>query len=62
MTRRAAGRPVRGLVAAAGAGLRFGADTPKQFAPLAGRPMLAHAIEGLAADRRVVTWYVYYMK
>ena len=53
MTRRAAGRPIRGLVAAAGAGLRFGADTPKQFAPLAGRPMLAHAIEGLAADRRV---------
>ena len=53
MTRAAAGRPVRGLVAAAGAGLRFGADTPKQFAPLAGRPMLAHAIEGLAADGRV---------
>lgn len=50
---RGAGRPVRGLVAAAGAGLRFGADPPKQFAPLAGRPMLAHAIEALAADRRV---------
>lgn len=45
--------PIWGLVAAAGAGLRFGADAPKQFAPLAGRPMLAHAIEGLAADRRV---------
>ena len=45
--------PVWGLVAAAGAGLRFGADTPKQFAPLAGRPMLAHAIGGLAADGRV---------
>ena len=45
--------PIWGLVAAAGAGLRFGADTPKQFVPLAGRPMLAHAIEGLAADGRV---------
>ena len=45
--------PVWGLVAAAGAGLRFGADTPKQFTPLAGRPMLAHAIGGLAADGRV---------
>ena len=45
--------PIWGLVAAAGAGLRFGADPPKQFAPLAGRPMLSYAIEGLAADRRV---------
>ena len=45
--------PIWGLVAAAGAGLRFGAETPKQFAPLAGRPMLAHAIEALAADARV---------
>lgn len=50
---RGAGRPIWGLVAAAGAGLRFGADAPKQFAPLAGRPMLAHAVEGLAADGRV---------
>ena len=49
----AGGGPIWGLVAAAGAGLRFGADTPKQYAPLAGRPMLAHAIEGLAADERV---------
>ena len=45
--------PIWGLVAAAGAGLRFGAETPKQYAPLAGRPMLAHAIEALAADERV---------
>lgn len=45
--------PIWGLVAAAGAGLRFGAQTPKQYADLAGRPMLAHAIEGLAADERV---------
>ena len=45
--------PIWGLVAAAGAGLRFGAETPKQFVPLSGRPMLAHAIEALAADGRV---------
>ena len=45
--------PVWGLVAGAGSGLRFGSETPKQYALLAGRPMLAHAIERLAADRRV---------
>ena len=45
--------PVWGLVAAAGAGLRFGAEVPKQYAELAGRPMIAHAIERLAADERV---------
>ena len=45
--------PIWGLVAAAGAGLRFGAEAPKQYAELAGRPMVAHAIERLAADERV---------
>ncbi|MCY4453782.1 MAG: 2-C-methyl-D-erythritol 4-phosphate cytidylyltransferase [Immundisolibacterales bacterium] len=45
--------PVWGLVAAAGAGRRFGAAVPKQYTKLAGRPMLAHSIERLAADRRV---------
>ena len=45
--------PIWGLVAAAGAGLRFGAETPKQFVSLAGRPMLAHAVDALAADDRV---------
>ena len=45
--------PVWGLVAAAGAGLRFGAEVPKQYAELAGRPMIAHAIERLGADERV---------
>lgn len=42
-----------GLVAAAGAGRRFGGERPKQYAELAGRPMLAHGIERLAADGRV---------
>ena len=45
--------PIWGLVAAAGAGLRFGAETPKQFVSLAGRPVLAHAVDALAADGRV---------
>ena len=45
--------PIWGLVAAAGAGLRFGAETPKQFVSLAGRPLLAHAVDALAADGRV---------
>ena len=45
--------PIWGLVAAAGTGLRFGAAVPKQYADLAGRPMLAHSIERLATDRRV---------
>ena len=47
-----AGR-VWGLVAAAGAGLRFGGELPKQYVDLAGRPMVAHAVERLAADDRV---------
>ena len=45
--------PVFGLVAAAGSGLRFGAQAPKQYVPLAGRPMVTYAIEALAADERV---------
>ncbi len=36
-----------GLVLAAGAGRRFGA--PKQLAPLAGRPLLEHALAAVAA-------------
>ena len=50
---RSARGPIWGLVAAAGAGHRFGAGAPKQYTELAGRPMLAHSIERLAADRRV---------
>jgi 2-C-methyl-D-erythritol 4-phosphate cytidylyltransferase len=36
-----------GLVPAAGGGLRFGAGVPKQYAPLAGAPLLARTIERL---------------
>jgi 2-C-methyl-D-erythritol 4-phosphate cytidylyltransferase len=37
------------LVLAAGRGERIGAAIPKAFLPLAGRPLVAHAIEALAA-------------
>jgi 2-C-methyl-D-erythritol 4-phosphate cytidylyltransferase len=38
-----------GIVAAAGSGLRLGADQPKALVPLAGRPLVAWAVEGLRA-------------
>ena len=36
------------VLVAAGRGLRAGGPVPKQYAPLAGRPLLAHTIESLA--------------
>ena len=36
------------LVPAAGAGRRFGGETPKQYLPLAGRPMLWHTLRTLS--------------
>jgi 2-C-methyl-D-erythritol 4-phosphate cytidylyltransferase / 2-C-methyl-D-erythritol 2,4-cyclodiphosphate synthase len=39
---------IAALLVAAGTGSRFGAETPKQFLPLAGRPVLRHAAEALA--------------
>lgn len=36
------------LVVAAGCGARFGTDTPKQYAGLAGRPVLRHTVEAFA--------------
>lgn len=38
------------LLMAAGRGSRFGADVPKQYLPLFGRPVLRHAAEALLAD------------
>lgn len=37
------------LIVAAGSGTRLGSAIPKQFAPLAGKPMLAHSHAALAA-------------
>ena len=39
---------IAAILVAAGSGSRFGADTPKQFLPLAGRPVIRHAAESLA--------------
>ena len=40
---------VAAILVAAGSGSRFGAETPKQFLPLAGKPVIRHAAEALAA-------------
>ena len=39
---------IAAILVAAGSGSRFGADTPKQFLPLAGKPVIRHAAEALA--------------
>jgi 2-C-methyl-D-erythritol 4-phosphate cytidylyltransferase len=44
---------VAALVLAAGRGERLGAGQPKAFLPLAGRPLLVHAVEALAACARI---------
>lgn len=46
------------VVPAAGAGRRFGADIPKQYLPLAGKPMIEHTLDRLAACREVVGFMV----
>ena len=40
---------VAALVLGAGRGERLGLDAPKAFVPLAGRPLLAHALEAACA-------------
>jgi len=44
---------VAALVLAAGRGERLGAELPKAFVPLAGRALLVHALEALAAPEEV---------
>ncbi len=44
---------VHALVPAAGIGLRFGGERPKQYIEIAGKPVLAHAIEAVRRDSRV---------
>ena len=41
------------LVPAAGVGSRFGSESPKQYIPILGKPMLAHSVEALACHPRV---------
>jgi 2-C-methyl-D-erythritol 4-phosphate cytidylyltransferase len=46
------------LLPAAGVGTRMGVDLPKQYLPLAGRPMLWHAIRAFEAHRAIARTYV----
>ncbi|TPG05003.1 2-C-methyl-D-erythritol 4-phosphate cytidylyltransferase [Rhodanobacter glycinis] len=41
------------LVPAAGRGTRVGGDCPKQYLPLAGRPLIEHTLERLATHPRI---------
>src|SRR5260370_36109967 len=41
------------IVPAAGSGSRFGGDIPKQFAALAGKPILEHGVERFMLDAEV---------
>ncbi len=41
------------LVPAAGSGSRFGAELPKQYLPLAGRPLIHHALATLCVHPRI---------
>ena len=41
------------VVPAAGRGGRFGGEVPKQYLPLAGRPLILHALERIAAHPRI---------
>src|SRR6185437_15844160 len=41
---------VAAILVAAGTGSRFGAETPKQFLSVAGKPVIHHAAEALARD------------
>src|SRR5215468_4467181 len=41
------------LVVAAGSGLRLGGELPKQFLPLAGKPLLRHCLETFTAHPRI---------
>jgi 2-C-methyl-D-erythritol 4-phosphate cytidylyltransferase len=46
------------LIPAAGSGSRMGRELPKQYLPLAGRPMLWHAVRTLAHHPRIRRVYV----
>ena len=46
------------IVPAAGSGARFGAQIPKQYLPLAGRPLIHHALAALCAYPRIAGVWV----
>lgn len=45
--------PVTALIVAAGSGTRMGGQIPKQYRPLAGKPLLRHAVEALISHPRI---------
>lgn len=45
---------IASILVAAGTGSRFGADTPKQFLSIAGRPVIRWAAEALAAETELL--------
>ena len=47
-----------GLIAAAGSGSRFGSAAPKQYLPIAGRPMLYHAVRSLLGASEIEAVFV----
>jgi len=49
IARQPCGMRCAAILVAAGSGSRFGAETPKQFLAMAGKPVLRHAAEALAA-------------
>jgi 2-C-methyl-D-erythritol 4-phosphate cytidylyltransferase len=46
------------LIVAAGIGNRMGSSEPKQYLPLAGKPMIWHSIKALAGQARIASVYV----
>ncbi len=46
------------LVPAAGFGARMGQELPKQYLPLAGQPMIAHALNTLCSSPEITTVFV----
>lgn len=43
------------LIVAAGSGTRFGADTPKQFLPLSGKPLVCHSYSAFCAHPAIAS-------
>lgn len=46
------------LIPAAGIGARVGADLPKQYLPLSGKPMLRHAVDAFLACRKIEQTFI----
>ena len=45
--------PIWAVIPAAGRGMRFGGDIPKQYLEAAGKPLIAHALDALLSHERI---------